>query len=72
MTAKPKLIKYREMNKNLPIDEDMAVAEFRAFYAKADILTKRIQNPEVIGDIDRGKRYRHGSGYEHDGGRDRG
>ena len=48
MSRKPKLIKYAEMNKDLPIDEDMAVAEFRAFHAKADLLTKRVTNPEVI------------------------
>lgn len=46
--GKPKLIKYAEMQKDLPVDEDMAVAEFRAFYAIADVYTRRVQNPEVI------------------------
>ena len=49
---KPKLIKYTEIvankGKDLPVDDEQAVAYFRAFYAIGDVHTKRVTSRKAL------------------------
>ena len=49
---KPKLIKYAEIvadkGRNLPADDERAIADFRAFYALGDVHTKRVKSRKAL------------------------
>ena len=49
---KAKLIKYADIvadkGKDLPVDDERAIADFRAFYALGDVHTKRVKSRKAL------------------------